>query len=136
MNAVVFEGGTVWTGTGTDTDAVLVVDGVVEAVGAEARGSVGAARVDLGGGFLMPSFGDGHAHPMLGGFESAGPPVRPCQSVAEIVEAVREFAERHGLDILTPMLTISRRLRCTACGERKAGCRPAPLNSHVKGGAR
>ena len=43
----------------------------------------------------MPSFGDGHAHPMLGGLESVGPPVRPCQSVAEIVEAVREFAERH-----------------------------------------
>ena len=48
----------------------------------------------------------------------------------------REFAERHGLNMLTPMLTISRRLRCTACGERKAGCRPAPPNSHVKGGAR
>lgn len=95
MTAVVFEGGTVWTGTGTDTDAVLVVDGVVEAVGAEALGSCGATRVDLGGGFLMPSFGDGHAHPMLGGLESAGPAVRPCRSVAEIVEAVREFAERH-----------------------------------------
>ena len=38
----------------------------------------------------------------------------------------REFAERHGLDMLTPLLTVSRRMRCTRCGARKGGCRPAP----------
>ena len=27
----------------------------------------------------------------------------------------RELAERHGLDMLTPLLTISRRMRCTRC---------------------
>ncbi len=43
----------------------------------------------------MPSFGDGHAHPMLGGLEYVGPAVRPCTSVEEIVEAVRVFAEEH-----------------------------------------
>ena len=43
----------------------------------------------------MPSFGDGHAHPLLGGLEAVGPPIRPCRSVAEIVEAVREIAETH-----------------------------------------
>ena len=43
----------------------------------------------------MPSFGDGHAHPMLGGLEFVGPAVRPCTSVDEIVEAVRAYARRH-----------------------------------------
>jgi DNA-directed RNA polymerase subunit RPC12/RpoP len=38
----------------------------------------------------------------------------------------RHFAERHQLDMLTPLLTISRRMRCTRCGARKGGCRPAP----------
>ena len=38
----------------------------------------------------------------------------------------RDFAERHGLDMLTPLLTISRRMRCSRCGARKGGCRPAP----------
>jgi DNA-directed RNA polymerase subunit RPC12/RpoP len=38
----------------------------------------------------------------------------------------RELAELHGLDMLTPLLTISRRMRCTRCGARKGGCRPAP----------
>jgi predicted amidohydrolase YtcJ len=90
MTSTLFTGGTIWTGT-DDTDALLIADGVVQAVGEQARGSA-ADVVDLEGGFLMPSFGDGHAHPLYGGLESAGPPVRPCESVDEIVAAVVKFA--------------------------------------------
>ena len=43
----------------------------------------------------MPSFGDGHAHPLYGGLESAGPAVRPCKSVDEIVSAVAKYAAEH-----------------------------------------
>src|SRR5690349_493586 len=43
----------------------------------------------------MPSFGDGHAHPLYGGLESAGPAVRPCSSVDEIVAAVKNYAAAH-----------------------------------------
>ena len=88
--ATLFTGGTIWTGDG-DTDAVLVAGGVVRAVGEQARqGAASAATVtvDLEGGFLMPSFGDGHAHPLYGGLEAAGPAVRPCNSVDEIVAAL------------------------------------------------
>lgn len=93
-HATLFDGGVIWTGSG-DTDAVLVVDGRVRALGAQAREhapEVGAQRVDLDGGFLMPSFGDGHAHPLYGGLESVGPQVRQCGSVDEIVVAVKQFA--------------------------------------------
>ncbi len=38
----------------------------------------------------------------------------------------RAFAEEHGLDMTTPLPTISLRLRCTKCGERKAHFRPEP----------
>ncbi|MGV0743958.1 amidohydrolase [Mycolicibacterium sp. XJ870] len=79
----------------TTTDALLVADGVIKAVGEEAKAQPADQQVDLGGGFLMPSFGDGHAHPLYGGLESAGPHVRPCQSVDEIVSAVKEFADSH-----------------------------------------
>ena len=66
------------------------------ALGDQARASAaGADEVDLDGGFLMPSFGDGHAHPLYGGLESAGPAVRPCKSVDEIVSAVGKFAAEH-----------------------------------------
>ena len=67
-----FRGGTIWTGTdGSTTNALTVVDGVIEAIGEQAQRVAGqhgrVAEVDLDGGFLMPSFGDGHAHPLLGG---------------------------------------------------------------------
>ena len=95
-----FRSGTIWTGAdGPTTDALTVVDGVIEAIGEQAQRVAGqhggVEEVDLDGGFLMPSFGDGHAHPLLGGLEAVGPPIRPCRSVAEIVEAVRVFAESH-----------------------------------------
>ena len=95
-----FRNGTVWTGaSGPTFDALLVEDGVVAALGAAALTTAAehpdTAEVDLDGGFLMPSFGDGHAHPLLGGLEYVGPTVRPCTSVAEIVEAVRAYADAH-----------------------------------------
>jgi predicted amidohydrolase YtcJ len=51
-----FAGGTIWTGVnGQTTDALLVVEGAVQAVGERARSlAAGAEHVDLGGGFLMP----------------------------------------------------------------------------------
>ena len=92
-----FSNGTVWPGNGEPTVDALLVDGeVIAAVGGAARtlaADRGADEVDLEGGFLMPSFGDGHAHPLQGGLEFVGPAVRPCRSVAEIVEAVRAYAD-------------------------------------------
>nr|WP_179580564.1 amidohydrolase [Leifsonia psychrotolerans] len=91
-----------------DETALLVVDGRIAAVGAAAEDVANASAawaastgnsaaplevVDLDGGFLMPSFGDGHAHPLLGGLEDCGPAVRGCSSIAEIVAEVRRYAE-------------------------------------------
>ncbi|MBB3748765.1 hypothetical protein FHT44_001226 [Mycolicibacterium sp. BK634] len=98
MSSTLFSGGVVWTGTGSDVDAVLVTDGVVRAVGAQARelaGEIDCEHVDLDGGFLMPSFGDGHAHPLYGGLEAVGPAVRGCGTIDEIVTAVKVYAEEH-----------------------------------------
>lgn len=96
MSSTLFCGGTIWTGSG-DTHALLVVDGVVRALGDRALGAVppGAEQVDLDGGFLMPSFGDGHAHPLYGGMEGVGPAIRPCRSVDEILSVVKKFAHDH-----------------------------------------
>ena len=97
MASTLFRNGTVWIGAGEPTaSALLISDGAIAAVGDDAiaaAGSIDATEVDLDGGFLMPSFGDGHAHPMLGGLEYVGPAVRPCSTVDEIVEAVRRFAK-------------------------------------------
>ena len=47
-----------------------------------------------------------------------------CQH--HVMIAPRQLADRHGLDMRTPLLTISRALRCTRCGERKGYARLAP----------
>lgn len=98
-DTTVFAGGTVWTGTGSPatTPAVAVRDGTVVALGAEADalrdGTAGV--VDLEGGFVMPSFGDGHAHPLFGGLEQHGPRIKEQGSVTEIVAEVRRWAAEH-----------------------------------------
>lgn len=89
-----FHGGVIWTPM-TTTDALLVSDGVVQAIGDRAREHTADEQVDLEDGFLMPSFGDGHAHPLYGGLESEGPAVRPCKSIDEIVTAVKTYAAAH-----------------------------------------
>lgn len=107
-----FHGGTVWTGTEEGAvSALLVADGEIVATGLEAtvsaealereHGAGALEHVDLEGGFLAPSFGDGHAHPIFGGLESEGPAVRACASVDEIVAEVRRFAQEHPeLDVI------------------------------------
>lgn len=82
--------------SGETSDALLVTDGVVQAIGEAAHAQAsGAEEIDLDGGFLMPSFGDGHAHPLPGGLEAVGPQVRPCQTVDEIVAEVKRYAADH-----------------------------------------
>ncbi|WP_055526371.1 amidohydrolase [Streptomyces graminilatus] len=96
---IVFTGGTVRTGAAECpvTDALAVTDGRISALGAEAlaaRGT-GTVVVDLRGGALLPAFGDGHVHPVMGGLGLLGAPVRECSSVEDIVEAVRHWADEH-----------------------------------------
>ncbi|MFE3855210.1 amidohydrolase [Streptomyces griseorubiginosus] len=96
---IVFIAGTVRTGD-ADTpvhDALAVTDGRITALGADALAARGPRTevVDLGGGALLPAFGDGHVHPVMGGLALGGVPVRGTASVEEIVEAVRHWAAEH-----------------------------------------
>ncbi|GAA1851504.1 amidohydrolase [Brevibacterium marinum] len=105
-----FHNGAIWLGASNEpADSLLVREGVIVAVGAadvdrllgssSSEHSPASSKecpidsIDLEGGFLMPSFGDGHAHPIFGGLEAEGPQVRSCVSVAEIVAEVQRFAE-------------------------------------------
>ena len=51
----------------------------------------------------------------------------PCGN-EKFVEA-ETFAGETGLDLRTPLLAISWRLRCTRCGERKAHANPEPYGT-------
>ncbi|MEP6814340.1 MAG: amidohydrolase [Marmoricola sp.] len=96
---LVFLGGAVRTGVAGDraTHALAVEEGRITAVGDAARSCVGPSTrvVDLAGGALVPGFGDGHVHPLLGGLGLLGVPVRDCTSVEQIIDAVRAWADAH-----------------------------------------
>ncbi|GAA1531980.1 amidohydrolase [Brevibacterium picturae] len=98
-----FRNGTIWLGSDSaTTDALLISDGVIVAVGSaevdRCLAGTEVEHIDLDGGFLMPSFGDGHAHPVFGGLEAEGPQVRSCTSVSDIVAEVRRYAAAHPED--------------------------------------
>lgn len=100
MNGIIapFHGGPRQEAEGTPHASALAVrDGIIVAVGAEALALASRAdeTVNLDGGYLSPSFADGHAHPLLGGLEEMGPPIRSCTSVPGIAEAVRSWASAH-----------------------------------------
>jgi len=50
-------------------------------------------KVDLQDAFVLPSFGDGHAHPLFAGREMAGPKTTGLTDLGAIVSVVRDFAE-------------------------------------------
>ncbi len=99
---LVLHGGTVVTGLpgGPRARAVAVHDGFVVALDDDALGLLPIARhtIDLEGGALLASFGDGHVHPLWGGVELAGPEVRDATTVVQVVDAVRRWAEAHPED--------------------------------------
>ena len=49
--------------------------------------------IDLDGGFVLPGFIDGHAHPIFAGREARGPKVNNLQSVDEIKKEVAKYAK-------------------------------------------
>jgi len=83
----------VWIRFGQLTDALLIQDGRVLALGSDALSASADQTIDLAGSFVMPAFADGHAHPLFAGRESQGPKVNGLQSVAEIVAEVKRFAD-------------------------------------------
>jgi predicted amidohydrolase YtcJ len=75
------------------SNAILIENGRVLALGTDAITEIADQTIDLAGAFVMPAFADGHAHPLFAGREAQGPKVNALQSVPEIVAEVKSFAE-------------------------------------------
>ena len=88
-----YTNGDIWCSRGNYTEALLVEDGVITALGEEALGAEFDTKVDLGGKFLAPGFIDAHAHPLFAGRESQGPQLNGLKTVDAIVEAVKRYRE-------------------------------------------
>ncbi|KXX62270.1 amidohydrolase [Rhodococcus sp. LB1] len=79
------------------TDALAVAGGRVVALGerAHAMQSSRTELIDLRGGALLPSFGDGHVHPLMGGLGLRGASIRDCGSIDEVLREVRRWADEN-----------------------------------------
>ncbi|MGD9607036.1 MAG: amidohydrolase [Leucobacter sp.] len=103
MGLTVFTGGAVVVEASRDgriitSEAVAFEDGRVVALGERAlalAGREGAEAVDLEGGALIPGLGDGHAHPLLGGLEAAGPRIRQQGDLEGVIAAVGAWRRDH-----------------------------------------
>jgi len=73
---------------------LAIEDGRVIATGPAAL-EMNGESIDLAGGFLMPGFIDGHAHPIFAGREALGPRVNNLQSVEEIKKEVARYANKN-----------------------------------------
>ena len=98
MTLTVCTGGKVLVSTDTNgaphySTAIAFTQGKVVALGEAAEQLAATAEevIDLAGGTLAPAPGDGHAHPVLGALESAGPNVRAAHDVQGILDAVAEW---------------------------------------------
>jgi len=90
-------GGTVWTGVPGEGvhEAVALAGGYVVALGSAAEAWAvdnDAQTIELAGGFVMPAFGEGHAHPVFGALESDGPLIRELDTIEAIVAEVARWA--------------------------------------------
>lgn len=102
MTLTVCTGGTVLVGIDPDgtpsLSTAIAFEGTrVAALGADAEALRERAdeTIDLRGGVIAPAPGDGHAHPVLGALEAAGPAVRGAEDLPGIIAAVAEWKAAH-----------------------------------------
>lgn len=85
----------------TMSDALAVQGHTIVALGDDAKALMnepGAEVIDLAGGVITPALGEGHAHPLLAGFETLGPAIREASDLDGILDAVREWKASHPED--------------------------------------
>lgn len=104
MSTVFVNGKVFQSGAGPNDDAVfhsamVVKDGVVQAVGSESDAAIqeakanGSATVhDLGGRTVLPGFVDGHVHLLTLGYSLNKVPLEACHNFEDIRKAIKEYA--------------------------------------------
>ncbi|WP_062300140.1 amidohydrolase [Demequina maris] len=100
-DALLIRDGVLWSdGACLDGDAVLVVDGVIRALGdgdalAARDDAAGADVVDAAGGLVHPSFADAHVHTAMGGLEAIGLDVSAAYGEEACLARVAAYAATH-----------------------------------------
>lgn len=87
-----YTGAQCFAGSTETFEGLLVEDGYIIAVGGDITDNFDEEEIFHSEHFIVPAFGDGHAHPLFAGRESQGPRVSGLFSIAEVLAQVAKFA--------------------------------------------
>ncbi|MEN4475516.1 amidohydrolase [Mycolicibacterium cosmeticum] len=89
---VLITGGHVFTPAGIVEEPVLVDNGVITAIGAEALTGTGAVEIDAAGGLVSPGFQDSHIHPYHAGLDMIACDLTPYTTADGYLARIAEYA--------------------------------------------
>lgn len=89
---VLITGGHVFTPAGIVEEPVLISNGVITAIGAEALSGSGAVEIDAAGGLVSPGFQDSHIHPYHAGLDMIACDLTPYTTADGYLTRIAEYA--------------------------------------------
>jgi predicted amidohydrolase YtcJ len=88
-------GGHVFTPAGIVEEAVLIEDGIITAIGADALTTTDAVEIDAAGGLVSPGFQDSHIHPYHAGLDMIACDLSPYDTADGYLTRIAEYAAAH-----------------------------------------
>lgn len=85
-------GGHVFTPAGIVEEAVLIEDGIITAIGADALTASDAVEIDAAGGLVSPGFQDSHIHPYHAGLDMIACDLTPYVTADGYLTRIAEYA--------------------------------------------
>jgi predicted amidohydrolase YtcJ len=85
-------GGHVFTPAGIVEEPVLVEDGIITAIGADALTASDAVEIDAAGGLVSPGFQDSHIHPYHAGLDMIACDLTPYVTADDYLTRIAEYA--------------------------------------------
>lgn len=85
-------GGHVFTPAGIVEQPVLIEDGIITAIGADALTATDAVEIDAAGGLVSPGFQDSHIHPYHAGLDMIACDLSPYDNAEDYLARIAEYA--------------------------------------------
>ncbi|MFT4042646.1 MAG: amidohydrolase [Gordonia sp. (in: high G+C Gram-positive bacteria)] len=90
--ALLITGGHVFTPSGICEEPVLIVDGVISAIGEDALAAEGVVEIDAKGGLVSPGFQDCHVHPYHAGLDMLTCDLTPYVVTEDYLARIAQYA--------------------------------------------
>ncbi|MDT5337870.1 MAG: hypothetical protein QOD90_3375 [Mycobacterium sp.] len=91
-DGLLITGGHVFTPAGIVEQPVLVENGIITAIGADALTATDAVEIDAAGGLVSPGFQDSHIHPYHAGLDMIACDLSPYDNAEDYLTRIAEYA--------------------------------------------